>query len=83
MSPSAPCLSKLKTLPAPDVLTVLSFPKEIRPRQGGKGANKGKKIQKRKEFLLRVKDRNQELSQNNVLMKDYFDDLNRTVSFEC
>lgn len=32
--------------------------------------------------MLRVKDRNQELSQNNVLMKDYFDDLNGTFSFE-
>lgn len=32
--------------------------------------------------MLRVKDKNQELSQNHVLMKDYFDDLNRTVSFE-
>lgn len=33
--------------------------------------------------MLRVKDRNQELGQNNGLIKDYFDDLNRNVSFEC
>lgn len=46
------------------------------------GFKKGKKKYKRKEFLLRVKDRNQELSHNNVLMKYYFVDLNRTVCFE-
>lgn len=37
VSPNAPCLNRLKTLLSPDVLTVFSFPKEIRPRQEKRG----------------------------------------------
>lgn len=32
---------------------------------------------------MRFKDGNEKPSHSNGLMKDYFDDLNRTVSFGC
>jgi len=74
-------LNRLTTLPAPDVLTILTFSK-IRHRQGRK-KRKGKK--KRQDSLVRVKDgmEMRNLATTTLLMKDYFDDLNRTVSFGC